>query len=853
MKSPLKRNLSFLTLRPSTSSAGASLSSEPLPGRMYAVALAIALVAMSCGIALHIRNFYQESIAEWAATDANIALEQTTMLANWAREREGDVSVLSQREMVYDALAHFNARAGDGRGSTSNGIEYSRSLDEVKTAYSYDSAYVLDRDGHVVAHSTGAADPAPELIAACRESINAGKLQIAVSGVGPKDALIGFATPIWPHENESAAGSEVGAVLLVARAAQTVYSLIEHSGIPNRSGETFLIRREGDTVVYLSPLRFEPNREVFLRVPVSRAPLSVRGAITGKHSFLESADYRGVPVVATIQFIPILNWGLVRKIDRSEALTSFYRQATLETVSGGLFMVLVAGIGLFLRRRVIMQVIREEGQKFRLLFETAPDAVYLVEPGTLRILSRNRRAKKMDRLSDEEAARTVFPDFYCAGDREEMRRLLSSPSGQANRKMLRATGHHFERNGELVPVEEAASLVDTGREQFILAIVHDISERKRAEEAISHMALIVQTSNDAIIGCSLDGTVQSWNSGAERVYGYTASEAIGQSIIRTVPPAGVEEARAVRAAIQRGERVEHYRMIRVHKSGAEIHMSVTVSPLQNAEGVVTGVSLIERDITEQKKAEAEIRELNQNLEQRVAQRTEELLLANRELEAFTYSVSHDLRAPLRHVDGFSKLLADLHAPELPPDANEYIGQIRESVQHMGMLIDDLLNLARVGRKQIDTQVTDLTGLVEEVVADLKRANPGRRLDWRVHDLPSVKCDRSLMKQVFANLLSNSVKYTRPREVAVIEVGASRKDDATAIFVRDNGVGFNPKYADKLFGVFQRLHRSDEFEGTGVGLAIAQRIVQKHGGHIWAEAALDRGATFYFTLAAGHSA
>jgi light-regulated signal transduction histidine kinase (bacteriophytochrome) len=243
----------------------------------------------------------------------------------------------------------------------------------------------------------------------------------------------------------------------------------------------------------------------------------------------------------------------------------------------------------------------------------------------------------------------------------------------------------------------------------------------------------------------------------------------------------------------------------------------------------------------------EIHKLNEQLESRVRKRTGELQAANEELEAFSYSVSHDLRAPLRHIDGFSKLLVEEHQTELSPDAQEYVATIRDSVLQMEMLIDDLLNLGRVGRKQLSIEVTGLNSLVEEVKTELNRANPDRVIEWKVETLPFVECDPGLMKQVFVNLLSNAVKFTRPRKVAVIEVGAVGQDEHAIVHVRDNGVGFSMKYASKLFGVFQRLHRSEDFEGTGVGLATVQRIIHKHGGRVWAEAELNKGATLYFTL------
>jgi len=237
----------------------------------------------------------------------------------------------------------------------------------------------------------------------------------------------------------------------------------------------------------------------------------------------------------------------------------------------------------------------------------------------------------------------------------------------------------------------------------------------------------------------------------------------------------------------------------------------------------------------------------EELEQRVAWRTAELESVNKELESFTYSVAHDLRAPLRHIQGFSAALSEEFGAQLSPEGIEYVGRIVKGTRRMGLLINDLLALAHVGRQELHLRWTGLNGLAEEVVQDLKEEAGGRNIRWQTGDLPSANCDPGLMRQVFYNLLSNSVKYTRPRNPAVIEIGQTHVNGEQVIFVRDNGVGFNMKYSAKLFGVFQRLHRIEDFEGTGVGLATVQRIIHKHGGRIWAEAEVDMGASFFFTL------
>ncbi len=297
------------------------------------------------------------------------------------------------------------------------------------------------------------------------------------------------------------------------------------------------------------------------------------------------------------------------------------------------------------------------------------------------------------------------------------------------------------------------------------------------------------------------------------------------------------------------------------KDGTFYWVDTTIIPLLQKSGKPRQYVAIRADITERKRIETalagqsmelarshrEIQSLNEQLEQRVMRRTAELVAANEDLESFSYSVSHDLRAPLRHMAGFSKLLQEDCGPSLDATAQHYVDMIQKGARKMGQLVDDLLNMGRIGRQRLIFQATDLNLLLQKARRDLEPDCQGRRIDWRIEPLPTVDCDPGLIQQVFSNLLSNAVKYTRRRDVAVIEIGQTASEGTPIIFVRDNGAGFDQNYADKLFVAFQRLHRTEEFEGTGVGLATVQRILRNHGGSIWAESAPDKGATFSFQL------
>ncbi|WNV03271.1 PAS domain S-box protein [Candidatus Methylospira mobilis] len=408
------------------------------------------------------------------------------------------------------------------------------------------------------------------------------------------------------------------------------------------------------------------------------------------------------------------------------------------------------------------------------------------------------------------------------------------------------TLRHISGKETEVNYNASVYLNEEGEVAGVFAAARDITEHKRAEAARTQLAAIVEFSNDAIIGKTPDGIITSWNKGAERIYGYSADEVLGKSIT-LLGPERHAEIHGLLETIRKGGTVVNHETERVCKGGALIHVALTLSPIRDASGNISGISTIARDITERRQAETELRALKNELEQRVVERTRQLEAANKELEAFAYSVSHDLRTPLRAIDGFSRILLDEYPGKLDKEGRRLLNVVRDNTCRMGQLIDDMLKFSRTGRVELTLSLIDMERLAHEVFEELRPAGAGDRLQLEIEAIPPAMGDSAMMRQVFVNLLSNAIKFSHSRDIARIKVGGSIAGSEAVYYVMDNGVGFDNQYVDKLFGVFQRLHSVNEFEGTGIGLAIVKRIITRHGGRVWAEGEVGRGATVHFTL------
>jgi len=366
-----------------------------------------------------------------------------------------------------------------------------------------------------------------------------------------------------------------------------------------------------------------------------------------------------------------------------------------------------------------------------------------------------------------------------------------------------------------------------------------LEQRLRDREANDYrlrLAAIVDCSSDAIIGKSLDGIITSWNEGARRIFGYSEQQMLGQLASRLVPADREGEEPGILEKLAKGECVEHFDTVRLRENGQKIHASVAISPVRNSAGDLIGASMIVRDISDRHRAEEDLRRATETAE-----------AASRELEAFSYTVAHDLRAPLRGMNGFAHVLLATYRDKLDADGQDWLQEIVLNAGKMGELIDALLSLGRLTKSELRRESVDLSSVVRTIANELAKAEPDRTVELVVEDHLRANLDPVLASALIENLLSNAWKFTRKVPLARVEFGATSTHGVRAFFVRDNGAGFDMAYAEKLFGHFQRLHSVEDYPGTGIGLATVQRIAKRHGGRAWAEGIVDGGAAFYFSV------
>jgi PAS domain S-box-containing protein len=495
------------------------------------------------------------------------------------------------------------------------------------------------------------------------------------------------------------------------------------------------------------------------------------------------------------------------------------------------------------KRKQAEDALRQSEERFRLLLSGVKDYAIFMLDREGHIASWGAGAERIKGYRAEEILGRHFSKFYPVEDVERGKPLyelqVAADQGRFEDEgwRIRKDGSRFWANVVITALHD-----DKGQLRGFGKVTRDITERKRAEAKFRDL---LEAAPDAMVVVNGEGKIVLVNAQVEKLFGYARQELLDQTIEILVPERFQTTHSGHRSAFSAHPRVREMgvglELYGLRKDGSEFPVEISLSPLETEEGVLISSAI--RDITERRRTHDNIRRLNKELEARNA----ELGTMNKELESFSYSVSHDLRAPLRAIDGFSLALLEDCQDKLDSEGKAHLERIRTAATRMGYLIDDLLKLARIARSEPVLDNVDLSGLAEEVVSQLRTLEPGRRVTIDIKPGLLAIGDRHLLRAMLENLLGNAWKFTSKRSLPHIEVGTTNGDSETVFYVRDNGAGFDMRYADKLFGAFQRLHAERDYPGTGVGLATVQRIVRKHGGRIWAESAVGEGATFYFVL------
>ncbi|MEW6052182.1 MAG: PAS domain S-box protein [Nitrospirota bacterium] len=792
----------------------------------------------------HIRLGKQDELAAIADLKVN-------QIANWRKERLGDAGIIFGNRLMNDYVREFLERPGTALHER----EILNWLQCFKQQYSYHNILLLDGTGNIRISATGEKEMlGPDAKRLAAEALQ--KRQVVFSDLyrSKTTNLIRLTLVVPVVASHRQKNVPIGAFLLRIDPQEFLYALIQSWPTGSATAETIMVRREDNEIVYLNELRHRKNTALDLRVsdPGKDHVLAmVRGGIEG---VAEGIDYRGVPVLVATRMIPDSPWFLIAKVDQDEVFATVREHFWFTLVLVNVFIISAGAVLGFIWRNQRASFYRQQYeaelervaliQHYEYLTKYANDIILLMDTNG-RLTEVNERAVSAYGYSRDELLQMNIQDIRASealSDLDYRLRELHESGG------LVYETYHQKKDKTVFPVEVSARLIEIEGKKYFQSIIREISERKEAEFRI----LEEKKLSDSVIN-SLPGVFYlfdennrflRWNRNLEAVSGYSSEEISRMSPLEFF--AGEENiliGKAVEEVFAQGESVIEANL--VSKDGSRTPYFFTgLRFVSSTHSYLIGTGI---DISKRKKTEEELHALNEELEQRVALRTRQLETANRELEAFSYSVSHDLRAPLRSIDGFSQAIQEDFADRLDTEGIDYLQRIRRASQHMGQLIDDMLNLSRVARYEMKHEEVDLSALVRAITADLMAAHPGRDMKCVIEDGVIVNGDFRLLRIMLENLLNNAWKFSARNTEPLIQFGTTEYKERKVCFIRDNGAGFNMKYAVKLFDPFQRLHTQAEFPGTGVGLAIVYRIIQRHGGQVWAESEEGRGATFYFAL------